>query len=391
MPLSQPVVLPEQGEQSSPASTARTAPLHVAWDMTHAGRIRTGIGCYARNVTAVLGGSLGVDVTTIAAPRLFDGRTAFLARSSRAVHQLAWTQLGVRAELRRIEPDLVHAPAFVGSLVAPCPLVVTIHDMAMIRFPQHHNALWRWYNRMLVPLVARRASAIITMSEYASQEVQRHLRLPPSKVHMTYSGLDSERFRPLPPSDVAAVARRYGLSEPFILHVGSLAARKNIPVLLEAVSRLKKANFWRNRRVVLAGGIAPGLAGHAEVGATIEKLGLERDVLLLGHVPDEDLPAIYNLAQVVVMPTLYEGFGLPVVEAMACGRPVVASNCSSIPEVAGGAAVLVDPGDSEAWAQALAQVLTDEALRQSMIERGLRRAPAFSWQKTAQATLAGLS
>jgi glycosyltransferase involved in cell wall biosynthesis len=191
----------------------------------------------------------------------------------------------------------------------------------------------------------------------------------------------------LPASDVAAVACRYGLSEPFILHVGSLAARKNIPVLLEAVFRLKRARFWRNRRVVLAGGIAPGLPGHAEVKAAIERLGLEQDVILLGHVPDEDVPALYNLAQVVVMPTLYEGFGLPVVEAMACGRPVVASNTSSIPEVAGGAALLVDPRDSEAWAQALAQVLSDGALRESMIERGLRRAPAFSWQKTARATL----
>jgi len=364
----------------------RSGAVHVAWDMTHAGRIQTGTGTYSRNLMAALE-DCDVRISTIVAPRLFDGRTGFLARSSRAAHQVMWTQLGLRKELLRINPDLLHAPAFVSSLVAPCPMVVTIHDTAYIHYPQHYEKPWLWYTNLLVPPVARRAAAIIADSEHARQDAQHHLNVPPDKVHAVYPGVDTHRFRPLDPSETAAVALRYRLNEPFVLHVGNLAVRKNIPTLLKAVFRLKRANFWRNRRVVLAGGVSPGLPGHAEVRATTERLGLEREVVLLGHVPDDDLPAIYNLADAVVMPTLHEGFGLPVLEAMACGRPVIASNCSSLPEVAGDAALLVDPRDGEAWAQALSQVLTDEALRQSMIERGLVRARRFSWEKTAEATL----
>jgi glycosyltransferase involved in cell wall biosynthesis len=355
--------------------------------MTHAGRIQTGTGGYARNLMAALETACNVRVSTLTASRPFDGRTGVLAKASRAAHQVMWTQLGIRRELRRLKPDLLHAPAFVSSLVAPCPLVVTIHDIAYVRFPQHYEKPWLWYTKLLVPLVARRAKAVITVSGHAKQDVQRHLHLPPDKVHAVYPGVDHERFRPLDAADVAGVAARYGLDKPFVLHVGNLAARKNIPTLLNAVFRLKRANFWRDRRVVLAGGVSPGLPGYADVLATIEKLGLEHEVVLLGHVPDDDLPAIYNLAEAVVMPTLHEGFGSPVAEAMACGRPAIASNCSSLPEVAGDAALLVDPRDSEAWAQALSQVLTDEALRQSMVEQGLVRAREFTWEKAAEETL----
>jgi glycosyltransferase involved in cell wall biosynthesis len=387
MSLSQLTVLRAQGKKRRAAASAGTFPAHVAWDMTHAGRIQTGIGGYARNLMPALENFCDVRISTLAAPRLFNGRTGFLARSSRAAHQVMWTQFGLRTELRRIKPDLLHAPAFVSTLVAPCPLVVTIHDVAYIHFPQHYEKPWLWYIRLLVPLAARRASAVIAVSEHAKQDIQRHLNLPPHKVHAVYQGVDGSRFRPLAPPETALVTQRYGLDTPFVLHVGNLAARKNIPTLLKAVFRLKKANFWRNRRIVLVGGVSPGLPGYAEIRATIEKLGLEQEVVLLGHAPDDDLPAIYNLAEAVVMPTLYEGFGLPVLEAMACGRPVIASQCSSLPEVGGDAALLVDPMDSEAWAQALSQVLTDEALRQSMVERGLRRACAFTWEKTAEATL----
>ena len=374
-------------EQGAAAGSSDAVPLHVVWDMTHAGRIQTGIGGYARNLIAEMRTSCGVRVSTLAVPRLFDGRPNLLARMTRAGHQMMWTQFGLRAELQRLKPDLLHAPAFVSTLVAPCPLIVTIHDVAYLRFPQHYDKPWLWYSRLLVPLAARRASAVIAVSEHAKQDIQRHLNLPPHKVHVVYPGVDGNRFRPLSPPETALVAQRYGLDTPFVLHVGSLAARKNIPTLLNAVFLLKKAGFWGCRRVVLAGGISPGLPGHADIRATIERLGLEQEVLFLGHVPDDDLPAIYNLADAVVMPALYEGFGLPVPEAMACGRPVIAANTTSIPEVAGDAALLVDPRDVEAWAEALSRVLTDEALRQSMAQRGLLQARQFTWENAAQETL----
>lgn len=362
--------------------------LHVVWDMTHAGRIRTGTGVYAQNVTAALQKTFGVCVSTLIAPRPLDHRSSLPARAMRGAHQVMWTQFGLRAGLRRLKPDLLHAPAFVSTLVPPCPLVVTIHDMAYVRFPQHYSKPWLWYTRLLVPLAARRARAVIAVSEHARRDVLRYLRLPPKKVHVVLQGVDLQRFRPLSGLATEGVARRYGLDTPFILHVGNLAARKNIPTLLSAVFRLKRAHSWGARKVVLAGGVSPGLPGYADIEATVEALGLETDVVFLGHVPDDDLPAIYNLADAVVMPTLHEGFGVPVIEGMACGRPVIAADTSSIPEVAGDAAILVDPKDVDAWAGALSRVLSNRALRQEMAERGLARARGFTWENTARNTLA---
>jgi glycosyltransferase involved in cell wall biosynthesis len=355
--------------------------------MTHAGRIRTGIGSYARNLIAALESSFGVRVSTLSATRPFDGRADAVSKASRAAHQVLWTQFGLRRQLCRLRPDILHAPAFVSSLVAPCPVVVTIHDMGHARFPRHYETPWLLYMRALVPLVARRAQAIITDSGHARQDVQQLLRLPPEKVHVIYPGIDHSRFRPLDVRDLTHVAARYSLDRPFVLYVGNLAARKNVPTLLRAVYRLKKSGFWRDRRVVLAGSASPGLPGYAEVLAAIKKLGLQQEAILLGYVPDDDLPAIYNLAEAVALPSLHEGFGLPIVEAMACGRPVIASNCSSLPEVAGDAALLVDPRDDEAWAEALSRVLTDEGFRESMVERGLARAREFNWEKSAGETL----
>ncbi len=370
-----------------PAAAPATANSpHVAWDMTHAGRNLTGTGVYARSLMSALERVQAVRVSEVAAPRFLDGSARPYARMLRGAHQVTWTQLGLRGELRRLKPDLLHAPAFVSTLVADCPLVVTIYDLAYLHYPNHYSTPWLWYTKVLVPLVARRAAAVIAISEHTKRDIQQRLNLPPHKVHTIYLGVDHGRFRPLAASETAPVAARYGLDVPFILHVGTLAARKNIPTLLKAVSLLKKSGFWHGRRVVLAGGVSPGLAGHVEVKATVEKLRLEEDVVFLGHVPDEDIPALYHLADLLVMPSLYEGFGLPPLEAMACETPVVASGATSLPEVVGDAGLLVAPRDARALAEAIATVLSDSELRNRMVERGLARASAFTWERTAEET-----
>ncbi len=359
---------------------------HVAWDMTHAGRILTGTGVYARSLMSELESAQGVRVSKVAAPRFLDGRVRPYARMLRGAHQVIWTQLGLRGELRRLRPDLLHAPAFVSTLVADCPVVVTIYDLAYLHYPSHYSKSWLWYMKVLVPLVARRAAAIIVISEHTKRDVQQHLNLPSRKVHTVHLGVDNRRFRPLAASETAPVAARYRLDFPFILHVGTLAARKNIPTLLKAVSRLKRSGFWHGRRLVLAGGVSPGLAGHVEVKATVKRLRLEQDVVFLGHVPDEDVPALYSLADLLVMPSLYEGFGLPPLEAMACGTPVVASDATSLPEVVGDAGLLVPPREARALAEAIETVLSDSELRNRMVEGGLARASAFTWERAAEET-----
>ncbi len=178
-----------------------------------------------------------------------------------------------------------------------------------------------------------------------------------------------------------------GLREGYVLHVGVLATRKNIPTLLRAVAYLRAKGKWGNRQVVLAGSEARGLPGLAEVHETIQELGLEEVVLLVGHVPDEHIPGLYAQASMLVMPTLYEGFGFPILESMAAGTPVVASNNSSIPEVAGDAAILVPTRDEEAMADAVESILENPRIAQQLRERGLMQARKFSWQRMASETV----
>lgn len=190
-----------------------------------------------------------------------------------------------------------------------------------------------------------------------------------------------EEFRPCGPQEQAAVRSRYGLDKDFLLFVGAITRRKNIRRLLAAFREVSKA---RDVVLILAG--RPGY-GAAEELAPIGELGLKDRVRLLGYVAEADLPALYSSAKLFLFPSLYEGFGIPVLEAMACGTPVVTSDCSSLPEVAGGAALLVDPSDIHAIAEAALRLLDDEPLRQDLAARGIERAKQFSWMRTARETL----
>jgi glycosyltransferase involved in cell wall biosynthesis len=193
----------------------------------------------------------------------------------------------------------------------------------------------------------------------------------------------SDRFRPVPPDEARQVAGRLGLDGPFILSVGARQARKNVPRLLEAFTALRARGS--RHRLALAG---PTLWSDPTLSAALARHGLGDAVVALGYVDEQDLPALYSAADLFVLPSLLEGFGLPVLEAMACGTPVVCSNTSSLPEVAGDAALLVDPLDIGEIADAMARVLADAALAAELRRRGLERAARFSWQRTARATVA---
>jgi glycosyltransferase involved in cell wall biosynthesis len=260
------------------------------------------------------------------------------------------------------------------------PTVLTVHDLIFRYHPAHHKPLNRWYLNLTMPLYCRRASRIIAISEQTRRDLIAAYGLPPEKITVIYEAADP-RFRPQSAESVAAVRARYGLPNRYLLFVGTIEPRKNLTTLLEAFSGIRN----REPRTKL---VIVGRKGWLYEGffRRLRALGLEGEVLFTGFVPDEDLPALYSAADLFVFPSLYEGFGLPPLEAMACGTPVVCSNTSSLPEIVGEAALTFDPLDAEEMSATIEEALDDAALREEMREKGLRQAAKFSWEKTAQET-----
>ncbi len=295
-----------------------------------------------------------------------------------------WMQCVLPWQLRHHPVAVTHFTNSVAPLLSPAPNVVTIHDMTLWLFPEHHY--WRRLVAMrpVIPLVARQASAIITVSESAKRDIVRVLGVAPNKVHVVYEAA-APAFRQLPPGPaVKSVSQRYQLPPHFILYVGTIEPRKNLVRLLEAFAALRQRQGVPHALVVVS---ACGWKMDSFF-AAIERLGLADAVLLLRDVPQDDLVALYNLADLFAFPSLYEGFGLPVVEAMACGTPVVTSSSSSLGEIAAGAAQFVEPSSTSSIAEGLWSVLSDADRRATLRERGLHRARTFSWQRAAEQTRA---
>jgi glycosyltransferase involved in cell wall biosynthesis len=283
---------------------------------------------------------------------------------------------------RRWQADILHV-TYVGPFPAPCPLVVTVHDVSFKRHPEFFSARDRLLFATLLPATLRRASAVITVSRHAQQEILWAYPYLAGRVHVTPEA-PSPIFRPVEQEEaLQSVRARYGIHAQFILVVGNIEPRKNLLRLIQAFASLRQQ--WPSLQLVIVG---QAQWQSSAVYARVRSLGLEQNVVFTGYVPEEDLVLLYNAAQVFVFPSLYEGFGLPILEAMACGTPVVTSNTSSMPEVAGEAALLVDPTDVQAIAEAIEGLLRDESLRHSLGARGTEQANRFSWPKAAQETLA---
>jgi glycosyltransferase involved in cell wall biosynthesis len=305
-------------------------------------------------------------------------RTSWLPTTHPLV-RIGWEQLVQPFVLWQEKIDLLHSLAFVTPLVSPCPSVVTIYDLSFLLFPLGFKHSKRLYLTLLTRPSARKARRIITISESTKRDTVLLLGVSPEKVDVVYCGVD-KAFHPLPEREVASFRQKRGLPERIILFLGTIEPRKNVARLVEAYSRLEDGQV----KLVIGG--ARGWL-YEEVFARVEELDLTGDVLFPGYIPPDELPLWYNAAELFVYPSLYEGFGLPPLEAMACGTPVITSNVSSLPEVVGEAGLTVDPMDSEGLAEAMNQVLGDGALRQSMRERGLARASRFSWAKAARETV----
>ena len=278
-------------------------------------------------------------------------------------------------------PAVYHATEHLLPRLA-APTVLTVHDLIFERYPQHHTRRNQLFLHAAMPLFVRAANAIIAVSRHTRRDLVELYGVAPEKIHVIYEGIDAS-FRPAGEAEVAAVTARYSPGRPYLLMVGTLEPRKNHAVALHALARLKAAGL--RHRLVIAGG--RGWL-FEPIRRLVDELGLADDVSFGGYVPAADLPALYTGAACVLLPSLYEGFGFPVLEAMACAAPVVCSNVSSLPEVAGDAALLVDPRDPAALADAAALVLTQPALAARLRELGPPQAARFRWQSCAAETAA---
>ncbi len=298
----------------------------------------------------------------------------------RPLVRILWEQGWLPWVLRRLNANIYHGLAFVGPIWGPdIPHIITVHDLSFVRYPET-LPVWkarylRWFTRKSV----RRAERVIAVSESTRQDLLRWLSLPPEKVVTVHNGVD-ERFRPLPEEDVRAWRDRHGLPESFFLFVGTLQPRKNLETLVRAYARWR-SSISRPPWPLIIGG-AKGWY-YERLFALVRELNLTDVVWFLGYVPPADLPYLYNAAEVFLYPSLFEGFGLPVLEAMACGTPVIVADTSSLPEIVGDAGVRVPPLDVDAWTNALADLHKNVNRRRELGEQGRRRAGMFSWERTA--------
>jgi glycosyltransferase involved in cell wall biosynthesis len=296
--------------------------------------------------------------------------------------RLIWEQVAFPGLVQRAQIDLLHSPHYTRPVSLPCASVVTFHDMTFFLYPQLHTWARRVFFPLMIRLSARLADVILAVSESTRQDAIRLLGLSPERISVTPLGV-SEQYRPMAQPDLLeAVRRRYRLPERFILYVGLVEPRKNLPGLIRAYHSLSASGNLPFLVIV-------GQFGwrHTEVIRLVEQLGLHESVLFAGYVAPADLPMVYNLAEVFVYPSTYEGFGLPPLEAMACGTPVITTAVSAMPEHVGDAGVLVPPGDDHELAQALQRVLEDPHLRQELASKGPLRAAQFTWERTSRATL----
>jgi glycosyltransferase involved in cell wall biosynthesis len=297
--------------------------------------------------------------------------------------RIAWEQVCQPLAVRRQRLDLLHAPVNVGPIIVACPLVVTVHDLSFVRYPQMFTRAKRIYLQRFTRWTLARAQAVIADSASTQRDLIELLGAPEERVVVVHAGMDEELAPVTDKEALEAFRRRHDLPREMILFLGTLEPRKNIPTLIEAYGLLYRAGRIAHT-LVIAGG--KGWL-YDEVYATVERLGLQDAVRFAGYVAAEELPLWYSAADLFCYPSFYEGFGLPPLEAMACGTPVITSGVSSLPEVAGEAALLVDPRSVDEIAQSMVRLMSDPGLRDELRGRGLRRVRQFDWEASAARTL----
>lgn len=377
------------------AAQESATPVAVLYDIGPAVHQRAGLARYAERLAAHLQRDRAHAVDLHLFYNAHSGHTippALRAAPSHTVSlgQVAW-RLSVLASQVARQPHRPLAEYIAAQPQAPLlyhatehllpylktPTVLTVHDLIFERYPQHHT--WRnvWFLKVGMRLFVRAATAIIAVSQHTRRDLIELYGVAPAKIGVIYEGIDA-LFQPAPPSELARARARYSPDRPYLLMVGTLEPRKNHAAALHALARLKHAG-WPHRLVIVG--------GHGwrfePIRRLVDELQLGADVVFAGFAPSEDLPPLYTGAACVLLPSHYEGFGFPVLEAMACGAPVVCSNVSSLPEVAGDVALMVAPQDHEELAAAVRRVLLEPQLADAMRQGGPRVAARFRWETCA--------
>lgn len=311
-----------------------------------------------------------------------------LVRGNENIEKLVWEQLTGPRAARKAGVDLLHVPYFAPPLFPLTPGVVTIHDVIPLRLPLYRAGARVEAYMQLVARAATRATLIITVSQHAKRDIIDALHVPAERIRVIYEAAGDEYTPVTDPSALTAARGRYGLGEQYIFYLGGLDQRKNVLQLVRAFARLYRQLEDPNLQLFISGDPdkkkGPLFPDPRPVAA---ELGVA-DKIIYRFVEEEDKPAVYSGACLFVFPSLYEGFGLPPLEAMSCGAPVICSNRTSLPEVVGDAAISVDVDDIQAMAEAMRSVLTDSTLRNNLRARSIRRAAQFSWRKAGKETLA---
>lgn len=358
--------------------------IHVVFDARCITDHYPGIGRYGSGLTRALANLVDLQLTLLVDPRA--SRTLFslpdveivpAACSPRSLRQ----QWAVPALLRRVGADVYHSPYYLIPYRAPCPTAVTFYDLIPLVVAGTHSALFRLFYRLAHRLAAAAADRIIAVSQSTATDLER-MGVPRDKITVVPLGVSHE-FRPRSSQEIQAVRQRYGLPERFALYVGTNKPHKNLPRLVEAWALVCRRSPSPKSRwtLVVAGGEDPRYPRAVDLAAAH---GVP--VFAVGPMPETDLPALYSAASLFIFPSLYEGFGLPVLEAMACGTPVICSATSSLPEVAGDAALMVEPTDVPALAESIRLAMVEDDLRAELRTKGLARAAEFTWERTASET-----
>jgi len=294
-----------------------------------------------------------------------------------------WRYFTLPRGLKKYNLDVVHDPYELGPFTFKQPFrkVITVHDLTPLLFPNLFKRGDVMLHRLLLKKTISKADKIITVSYNSQRDIMEYLNVPEENIEVIYNG-KNESFRPLNSRKIGEVREKYELPSRFILSVGGLHPIKNIPRMLEAYHLALKNGL--EHKLVMVGG---SMDRSEEIFQIIKVLGLEGHVIFTGVVPDDDLVGLYNAADLFLYPCLYAGFGLPPLEAMACGTPVITSCNSSLPEIVGDAAKLVNPYDTEKLAASINRILSDDGMMKTLIKNGLKRAEMFNWKKTAWETL----
>jgi glycosyltransferase involved in cell wall biosynthesis len=342
-----------------------------------------GIGHYTRNLINGFS-DLGYTPLLLSAGGGVQGKnTLSLFGSAYLPALITLGQLEIGWYTKKYDLEIVHDPIGIAPFAAcKTKKVITLCDVFPLSFPGYSAKLENLIYKYWLPKIVPKLDKVITISHHSKKDICEYLTMPESKISVTQLATDA-RFRPLPDKIVTPVLSQHHLEEPYILYVGSIEPRKNLVRLLKAFAQTNKK--LPQFKLVIVG--ARNYWKSSPVAETVKEFSLQDQVVFTGYIPDEDLPAIYNGAYLFCFPSLYEGFGLPVLEAMACGTPVITSNTSSLPEVAGDAALLVDPYQVEDIATGMENVLENPSLTLELKTKGLERAKQFTWEKTARETI----